>query len=258
VERPDALADAMTADARPPYRRFAPNHPLEVLMNSTNTTAGIAGLAFAALTAATFGTPPAPGPGASPDTVVAYFTDHHHAALLVAALTLVALLPLLLFAANLPGEAHRTRWSALTMAGATGIAAGTLVANGTNIALALGADSWLPHDPLLATALFDLQAAIYPGIGVFAGAFLIGAIVTGRAERWMPRPVAAVGAAAAVLELVCAPIGVTPESPAFSTLALPGYLLVLVWMVSTSIVLLSTRPLVVPDRAASHRGRYVA
>jgi hypothetical protein len=90
------------------------------------------------------------------------------------------------------------------------------------------------------SALFDVQAAIFPGIGVFAAALLVGVIVPARADGWMPGWVAAVGAAAATAELVSVPVGVIPTSWLFSALTMPGYLLVLLWMISTSIVLLRT------------------
>ncbi|HEX6521422.1 MAG TPA: hypothetical protein VF070_15695 [Streptosporangiaceae bacterium] len=204
--------------------------------------AGAGGLVFAAtLAVQNLLRAAAPGFGAAPAQVTAYFLHHRAAALVPLGLFPVGMLALFGFAAAIrgrPGREEDRWWAGVGSLGVAAIAALFAAVNMTEIVLAAKAGQ-LASSPAVIQALWTLHAAAF---GLDLGAIAVALIGLSRAAvpaRLIPAWLAAAAWPGAGCLLTAAVFTVAlADGGAWVALALPGFVIWLVFVVTASVSLL--------------------
>lgn len=183
----------------------------------------------------------APGFGAAPAQVTAYFTHHRAAVLVPLGLFPAEMLALFLFAAAMrgrPGREPDRWWAGVGTLGVAAIAALFAVVNMTEIVLAAKAER-LASSPAVIQALWTLHAAAF-GLDLAAIAVaLTGLSRAAVSARLIPAWLAAAAWPGAGCLLIAAVFTVAlANGGAWIALALPGFLIWLVFVVTASVALL--------------------
>jgi hypothetical protein len=209
--------------------------------------AGTGGLVFAAtLLAQNIIRASAPGFGAAPGQVTAYFLHHRAAALVPLGLFPVEMIALFAFVAAVWTMADREEsrwWAGVGMLGAATIAALFAIVNITEIVLTAKAGR-LGGSPAVVQALWALHAA---GFGLDLAAIavaLIGLSYAAASVRLIPAwlTVAAWPGAACLLTTAVFTVALANGGP-WVAIGLAGFVIWLVFVITASISLLRERPI---------------